>query len=254
MTDKNLTEIVAIVDRSGSMDSVQDDAIGGFNTFLAEQQKSKHGKCLMTYVQFDGQSIDTVHECKPIHEVPKLTRETFQPRGSTPLYDAIGTTIQVVGQRLSNIPEEKRPGNVVIVILTDGQENASREFHQGQIQKMVKEQTDKYDWTFIYLAQNIDAFASGRDIGMHVNSSKHFMGQMRGGGQGAAAAYYVASAGVNNMRYKSSRGKKAMFSAADKDEMTKGVLSEEAFELSSTDDEDDLSELSLSHSSNSSSK
>lgn len=250
MTDKNLTEIVAIVDRSGSMDSVQDDAIGGFNTFLTEQQKSKHGKCLMTYVQFDGQSIDTIHECKPIEDVPKLTRETFVPRGSTPLREAMCKTMDSVGERLAGLPDEKRPGNVVVVVVTDGHENASgKDFTSDLLKKKVATQTDDFDWTFVYLAQNIDAFASGRDIGMHVNSSKHFLGQMRGGGQGAQAAYYVASAGINNMRYKSSRGKKAAFSSVDKEEMTRGVLSEEAFNLSSTGDEDDLTSSSSTDSS-----
>ena len=106
MTDKNLTEIICLVDRSGSMEAVRDDSIGGFNAFLEEQQKSEFGKCLLTYVQFDSQGIDTVHECKPVADVPKLTRDTFVPRGGTPLIDAMCKTIDDTGARLAKLPED----------------------------------------------------------------------------------------------------------------------------------------------------
>lgn len=239
MTDKNLTEIICLVDRSGSMSSVRDDAIGGFNAFLKEQQDSKHGKCLLTYVQFDTQGVETVHESKPVHRVPKLTPETFVPRGGTPLIDAMCKTIDDVGRRLAKTPEEKRPGNVVFVTLTDGEENSSQRFNNEDLKQRVKTQTEDFDWTFVYLAQNIDAFAAARSIGLDMASPKHFISNSAQGGVGAAQVYFAASAGINNLRAKSARGQSRSYSVQDKEEMTSGALVEDcarSFALSSTDD------------------
>lgn len=240
MTDKNLTEIICLVDRSGSMDSVRDDAIGGFNAFLKEQQDSKHGKCLLTYVQFDSQGIDTVHECKPVHRVPKLNKDTFVPRGGTPLREAMIKTIDDAGKRFATLDEDKRPGNVVFVVLTDGHENASGgEYTQERLTEMVRVQSEDYDWTFVFLAQNIDAFDVGHSIGLRASSPKHFMAKAAGGAVGAQQVYYAASAGINNLRAKSARGQSRSYSIQDKEEMTSGALVEDcarSFALSSTDD------------------
>jgi hypothetical protein len=237
MTDKNLTEIICLVDRSGSMDSVRDDSIGGFNAFLKEQQDSKHGKCLLTYVQFDSQSIDTVHECKPIHRVPKLTHDTFVPRGGTPLREAMCKTIDDAGRRFAALDEDKRPGNVVFVVLTDGEENASgKGFTHEMLQEKVRIQTDDFDWTFVFLAQNIDAFAAGRSIGVDMNNAKHFVGNMMKGGAGAQQVYFAASAGINNLRAKSARGQGTSYSTQDKEELTRGLTADSAVVLSSTED------------------
>lgn len=164
MTDQNLTEIVCIVDRSGSMASIQDDVIGGFNRFL-EDQKKVPGKASMTYVQFDDK-YEIVHNGKPIQDVPALTSETYKPRGQTALLDAIGKTMNDVGTRLSKMPEEKRPGKVIAVVLTDGKENASREFTQSMVKQMIEHQRDTYKWEFVFLAANQDAFASAQAIGV----------------------------------------------------------------------------------------
>jgi len=219
MTDKNLTEVIAIVDRSGSMNDIRDDAIGGFNTFLKEQQESKEGKCLLTYVQFDNE-YEVVHEGIDIGDMKALDYETYAPRGGTALLDAMGQTINVVGARLEATPEEKRPGNVVVVILTDGQENSSREFSKDKIKEMVEHQTEKYDWSFVYLAQNMDAVSSGASIGIDFSSRKAYVGNVLSGGAGVRAAYCSASSAVSNMRYKSVRGQSLDFTDEEKEGMT----------------------------------
>jgi uncharacterized protein YegL len=220
--DKALTEIIAIVDRSGSMDSIKDDAIGGFNAFLEEQQKEKVGKCLLTYVQFDHE-YDVVHDGIDIKDMKPLNYTTFVPRGSTALLDAIGRTINVVGARLAKTPEEKRPGNVVVVILTDGEENASQEFRAEQIKEMVKHQSEKYDWGFIYLAQNIDAFSTGRNMGFDASNAKMFVGNAALGGIGTRRAYAVASCAVSDRRVKSFDSAPMDWSMGEKAEYTKGL-------------------------------
>jgi hypothetical protein len=149
MVDNNLTEIVAIIDRSGSMQSLRADTIGGFNSFVAEQKKAK-GKALLTLVQFDDQyQID--YEGKDISDVSDLNEETYVPRGSTALLDAVGRTVNAVGARLSALPEEKRPGQIIFLIITDGQENCSKEFAAAKVKEMVKHQTDVYKWSFVFM-------------------------------------------------------------------------------------------------------
>lgn len=149
MTDKNLTEIVAIIDRSGSMASLVDDTIGGFNTFVQEQKKGT-GKALLSLYQFDNY-YQTDYEAKDINEVVPLDGSSYVPRGGTALFDAVARTVNAVGHRLARTPEDKRPGTVIFLIITDGQENASREFSQNAVRDMVKHQIEKYNWEFVYM-------------------------------------------------------------------------------------------------------
>lgn len=165
MTDQNLTEIICIIDRSGSMNSIRDDAIGGFNAFLKDQKRIKTDRCLLTYTQFDD-VYEVVHDGKPIEDVPPLNYETYAPRGSTALLDAIGRTINVVGKRLHDTPEDQRPARVAVVILTDGQENASREFSRDQIKEMINTQRVLFNWEFIFLAAGQEAIREGQNLGM----------------------------------------------------------------------------------------
>lgn len=158
------SEIVCIIDRSGSMHSIVDDAIGGFNAFL-EDQKKVDGEATLTFVQFDNE-YEVVHENKPLNDVPNLDLNTYVPRGSTALLDAIGRTIDTVGKRLSNTPEDKRPNKVIVSILTDGEENASREYTLSKIKEMITHQKEKYNWEFIFLAANQDAFSEGFKLGI----------------------------------------------------------------------------------------
>lgn len=179
MTDPNLTEIICVIDRSGSMSAIRHDAIGGFNTFL-EQQKKAEGKCNLTYVQFDDE-IDVRYDGTRISDIPTLTEETYVPRGMTALLDAVGTTINKVGVRLASTEEEKRPGKVVFVILTDGNENASREFNHKRISDMIKEQRDKYQWEFVFLAANQDAWLVAGSLS--INHAANFAHTSKGVGQ-----------------------------------------------------------------------
>src|SRR6185437_887189 len=120
MPNPNFTDITIVLDRSGSMEVIADDTVGGFNQFLKEQKKVP-GKALLTLVQFDHE-YQFVHQAVPIGSVPLLTRKTYVPRGSTALLDAIGRAINETGQRLAALPEPERPGNVIVMILTDGLE------------------------------------------------------------------------------------------------------------------------------------
>ena len=159
MTKPNFTEIIIVLDRSGSMEMVRDDTIGGFNAFIEDQKKAV-GEAKITLVQFDDQYL-VVYGGQPIQDVPKLTLETFVPRGMTALLDAVGKTINIVGDRLANTTEDQRPSLVLFVIITDGHENASKEFKLSQIKDKIKHQTEKYNWEFVFLGADQDAFQAG---------------------------------------------------------------------------------------------
>ena len=158
---QNYTDITFILDRSGSMQSIKDDTIGGFNEFL-DSQKKLPGECTLSLVQFDDK-YEVVYENKPISKAPKLKLE---PHGMTALLDAVGRTINNVGERLSALDEDKRPDSVLMVIITDGQENSSREFNNQQIKDMIEHQTNVYNWTFVYIGANQDAFNTGTSMGI----------------------------------------------------------------------------------------
>jgi Mg-chelatase subunit ChlD len=162
---KDATHIAVLLDRSGSMDAVKDETISGFNYFLKEQ-KAVGDNASFTLVQFDSESTDVIHEARPVRDVPDLNGETYQPRGSTPLLDALGQTIKSTGRTLAAIPETNRPDKVVFVVITDGQENASHKFTKTQVKEMINHQTEKYNWQFIYLGANQDAFAEARAVGI----------------------------------------------------------------------------------------
>lgn len=178
MPKQNLTEIVVILDRSGSMSSIKKDAIGGFNTFL-EAQQNESGEAVMTVVQFDNEYLVTVDGVK-IQDVEPLNNETFVPRGGTALLDAIGRTISTVGKRLSNTTEEDRPAKVIVVILTDGEENQSREFKKEQINSMITHQTNSYQWEFIFLSAGMDAVGTAASYGISSSNTMAFDANSRG--------------------------------------------------------------------------
>lgn len=145
-----LTEIACVIDRSGSMQSMADDAIGGFNAFL-QAQRQQPGQTRLTLVLFDHEYLKP-YERLDIRDILPLTGETYVPRGNTALLDAIGRTIDDLGQRLAATPEPERPGQVLIAILTDGYENASTRYSQRKIAKMIEHQRQKYGWEFTFLA------------------------------------------------------------------------------------------------------
>jgi uncharacterized protein YegL len=172
MTAPNTTEIVFIVDRSGSMKERNFDAeMRNAFDFFIDKQKDALGDCKVTLTQFDNK-YDVVYASKPIAEVPPLVLE---PRGGTALLDAIGRTINETGVRLAAMPEEKRPSRVMIIIVTDGEENASQEYQgdkgRARILTMIKHQEETYKWDFIFLGANQDAIAAARAIGISASNA-----------------------------------------------------------------------------------
>lgn len=159
---KNCTDITIVLDRSGSMNSVREDVIGGINSFLKDQDDD-HGPVTVTLTQFDTHyQID--YSGVPIKDVPMLDTSTYVPRGGTALYDAIGRTINGVGERLAKLPESERPSKVIFVVYTDGADNASREFKKSQIYDMIKHQQEKYNWQMLFLGADISVNV-GKEIG-----------------------------------------------------------------------------------------
>ena len=166
MTDPNLTHLYLLLDRSGSMQSIKTDTEGGFAAFIEEQQRGP-GECRVTLAQFDNH-YEVVYEDRPVADVPALD---LQPRGSTALLDAMGRLVTDAGARLAALPDAGRPGTVVVAIMTDGHENASREWTHPAIKALVEQQTNDYGWQFLYMGADQDAIEVGRGIGVAAANS-----------------------------------------------------------------------------------
>ena len=206
----DLTDINIVLDRSGSMQSVRTDTIGGFNTFL-KSQKEAAGEATLTLAQFDDR-YETVHDGKNIQDIPELTMETFIPRGWTALLDAIGRTINSTGARLAAMPEEERPGRVIFVILTDGYENYSKEFKKEQINEMIEHQTDVYQWDFVFLGANQDAIQTGVGMGILAGNSMTYAATA----SGVCDVYNSIGASMSSYRVGNAQLKKSFFSNEDR--------------------------------------
>ena len=190
----DLTEIAFVLDRSGSMNPITADAIGGFNTFLLAQQ-ALSGQARLTLVLFDHEYL-VAHNNVDIHAVPPLDNKTYVPRGMTALLDAVGRTIDDMGVRLAGTPEEDRPAKVIVAILTDGQENASRDYTFAKVSAMIKHQQEKYSWEFIFLAANQDAIAAAGAISIQPKDAIAFQATP----MGVRAAHDQLSAEITKRR------------------------------------------------------
>lgn len=166
MTNPDLTLIATLLDRSGSMASIADDTRGGFDSLIAAE-RAQAGTTLVTLAQFDNE-YQLVYENRPIADVPSLTLE---PRGTTALVDAIGRFITGIGSSLAELPEHERPGRVMVLVMTDGHENASIEWTKPTVQQLISEQETKYDWDFVFLGANMDAIDVGTDLGFSPDRS-----------------------------------------------------------------------------------
>jgi Mg-chelatase subunit ChlD len=187
-------EIICVMDRSGSMGRIRDDAIGGFNVFL-EDQKKIPGEAFLTLVHF-AHDYEVVHEGKPIQEVSELTHETYIPNGSTALLDAIGKTIDSTKRLIDRLSENARPKQVIFVIITDGEENASLEYtDKAQIHKMVTGCTED-GWEFVFTAANMDAIKEGGGMGFAQSSISAYQATP----EGTRAAYHNISHTVSDLR------------------------------------------------------
>jgi Mg-chelatase subunit ChlD len=163
------THIILVLDRSGSMETVRADTIGGFNAFLQEQ-KAVPGQATLTLVQFDNE-YDVLHDFTPLAAVQPLTTRTYVPRGSTALLDAMGRTINETGARLAGMPEAERPARVLFVVMTDGLENASHHFTRADVFDKITHQRTHYAWEFVFIGANQDAIATGAGMGIAASHS-----------------------------------------------------------------------------------
>lgn len=190
---KKKIDVVLILDETGSMTSVKDDTIGGYNDYLSSLQKEKAVKYLFTLMKFDSNHQTIVHDAEAIADVPKLTAETYNPGAFTPLYDAVGKGINKLG----------RKKNVLFVIQTDGLENASREFSLQQIQDLITEKT-AFGWQFAFLGAGQDAWVAGGAMGIPKGSTLSYdQGNTKGafGAVGAASVNYAAAGAVSTKTF-----------------------------------------------------
>ena len=207
----DLTDITLVVDRSGSMQKIREDAEGGVNTFIQEQAKHP-GEALLTLVQFDTE-YEFVHRGMPIKQVPPYT---LVPRGNTALLDAVGRAINETGERLAKMAEDVRPGLVVFVITTDGLENSSKEFSKAQIKEMIVRQQSAYKWQFIFLGANQDAFAEAGAMGVGPSGAANYAPDK------VQACWRATSANVGRMRKQRSNEETVenRFTDSEREDMT----------------------------------
>ena len=169
---KNLTEIVFILDRSGSMSGLERDTIGGYNSML-EKQRKEEGEAYVSTVLFDN-TAEVIHDRVPIDKISDITDKEYYVRGCTALLDAVGGAIHHIGNIHKYAREEDVPKKTIFIITTDGMENASRSYTYEKVKSMIERQKEKYGWEFIFLGANIDAAAVGAKMGISEDRSVQF--------------------------------------------------------------------------------
>lgn len=194
MTENLRTLIAMVVDRSGSMNSIVDDTIGGINAFLAEQKKDAEN-VLYTYAQFDTE-YEVVHDTLPISDAPLLDRSTFVPRGATALLDAMGQTINRVSSYIAAQADDEKPERVILVIVTDGRENSSRQFTRSAVMELMQDKQDNHGWNVIYLAANQNAIVEARNWGVKAASAMNYTA----GKVGVANVYAAVTDHTHNLK------------------------------------------------------
>ena len=192
--NNNLTEIVFILDRSGSMAGLEDDTIGGFNAML-EKQKKEPGEALLSAVLFDHCS-EVVYDRMDLQKIEPMTNKQYFVRGSTALLDAIGGAVHHIENVHKYAREEDRPGKTVFIITTDGMENASREYSYRQVSSMVKHAQEAYGWEFLFLGANMDAIRAAETFGIRADRAVRYECD----GVGTRVNYSVVSQAISSMR------------------------------------------------------
>ena len=208
---KGLTEIVFILDRSGSMGGLEKDTIGGYNSMIAKQ-KDEEGEALISTVLFDNET-EVLHDRVPLSKIEPITEKEYFVRGSTALLDAIGGAIHHIGNVHKYAREEDVPEKTLFIITTDGMENSSREYSYDKVKKMVERQKEKYHWEFIFLGANIDAVSVANQFGVDKSRAVRYECD----GAGTALNYKVMSKMVSCARACGSSAE--MAAAFDSDEM-----------------------------------
>lgn len=198
------THIVVLLDRSGSMSSIANDVIGGFNSFLSEQ-RANGADARMSLIQFDSQDAQaTTAWGLPIAEMTELDNHSFQPRGSTPLLDATGLAIgRTMVDQQARIAAGLAPEDVVFVTITDGEENCSREFNLAKVRELI-DQRKADGWTFVFLSAGLDGYGDAAAFGIHDGDTQRFAGT----GDSTNLAFISVSRNMSNLRDKKRRGEK----------------------------------------------
>ena len=192
--NNKLTEIVFILDRSGSMAGLEDDTIGGFNAFV-EKQKKTEGEALLSAVLFSDDS-EVIYDRVDIRKIETMTEAQYRVGGCTALLDAIGGAVHHIKNVHKYAREEDRPGKTIFVITTDGMENASRAYSYDEVQRMVKHEQEKYGWEFLFLGANMDAISAARSFGIRADRAVRY----RRDSAGTALNYSVVSETVARVR------------------------------------------------------
>ena len=192
--NNNLTEIVFILDRSGSMAGLEDDTIGGFNAFV-EKQKQEEGEALLSAVLFANDS-EVIYDRVDIRKVEPMSEQQYRVGGCTALLDAIGGAVHHIKNVHKYAREEDRPGRTIFVITTDGMENASRAYGYAEVQRMVQHEQEKHGWEFLFLGANMDAIAAARSFGIREDRAVRY----KSDSVGTALNYRVVSDAVASVR------------------------------------------------------
>ena len=190
----NTTELVCVLDRSGSMSGLESDTIGGFNSLIAKQ-KREDGACFVSTVLFDTE-CNVLHDRVPIEKISQMTASDYVPGGCTALLDALGGAIHHIGNIHKYAREEDVPEHTIFVITTDGLENASKRYTSSKVKRMIERQKNRYGWEFIFLAANIDAVETAEHIGISRNRAANY----RADGEGTASMFSVMSKAVSAVR------------------------------------------------------
>ena len=191
---KNLTEMVFILDKSGSMSGLEADTIGGFNSMI-EKQKKEEGEALVSTVLFSNES-KVIHDRVDLHKVEPMTDKQYYVGGCTALIDAIGGAIHHIGNVHKYARDEDRPEHTIFIITTDGMENASHRYSSDQVKAMVNRQKEKYGWEFLFLGANIDAVETAARFGIAEDRAANFINDR----EGQKLHYETVSCAVSSMR------------------------------------------------------
>ena len=191
---ETLSELVFILDRSGSMSGLEGDTIGGFNS-LIEKQKKEPGKCWVTTVLFDSRA-ETLHDRVELQEIRPMTEKDYVVGGCTALLDALGDAIRHIAAIHRYARKEDRPDSTTFVIMTDGMENASRFYGSDEVKRMIRHEKEKYGWEFLFLAANIDAVETAARMGIRPDRAVNY----RADGRGTRVAYEAVCGAVSVQR------------------------------------------------------